>query len=1163
MTSDRPGSFTPQQQAAIRAKGDVLVIAGAGTGKTRTLVESCVEQLLNGNCSLDRILMVTFTEAAAAEMRQRIRDRLESALDQDRTNPRIAEQLALLDSAMIRTLHSFCYELIREHFYMLQLDPRVTVLTEQQTYVLQEEAFDALFTDVYRVDEFKDARALIRLLGFGRDHAIRKLIRSIHIHTQTRPDPDRWFVREQARFENPDPKQWKDWLLEGADHLDHMWLERIRAQAHRSPLIGELAETVSALVRCSSEKQLRGCLDRILEIRDGEWDGQKTELAKPLERFFKDAKFLHTLVANEKTDPLLEDWQWQAPSCRTLLRISQLFATRYSDLKTAHAVIDFNDLEQQTLRLLWEGDSPSPVAGELQQRFQRVFVDEYQDINPAQDRILCALAGTRRNRFLVGDVKQSIYRFRQAAPEIFQGYANAWNKEGSSGQTLLLSENFRSRESILDFINGLFGALMTSEFGGLDYAQDGQLTLGNRSTRKHLAREQDVEPRVEVLISLNPGRSDDEADDRTNQEREARGIALRLQELKRTIKIWDDRIQQERPPQWRDMVVLLRATTGKVESYAKEFNKAGVPLLASGLGLFESLEVNDLRNILLLLDNPLQDRPLLAVLRSPLVGLSADELAEIRLAQKKCRYWVALERWHTAASKKSRTPAFEKIDLFLERFRRWRSTGRFTSLVQRLEQVLDETYYLDWLTTQTRPTQRLANIQELIGLARQFDQLHGQSLYQFLRFIDAEEATGPGPEPPPGGGEDAVRLMTIHKSKGLEFPIVVVPDLGKQFNTTDFNNEILLDDELGLCAKVHPPESGQSYPSLSFWLARKKQETQMRAEELRLLYVAMTRAREWLVLSGNCSESELSKWADHAPELEDRAAHAIRPLHWIIPWLSRSGGQNWITQPQGGCSTWTWRIYRTLPEEDGPEKRAGERFVPEFDVNEVIERLRWIYPNVEATVQSAKSSVTVLRREAADEEEVQVLAVQRPRIPNPAAAKEALEGGVANHTFLQWATLEAMNSEAAIREEATRLVSAALLSPQQSTLVNIDAIARFWSSSKGREILQKKDAVRRELPFTLRLDAASAKELIVGNPIPPGEFIIVQGVVDVAVILPEEIWILDFKTDQVEGREVTERAAEYALQLRLYAKAMEEIFGRKVTRLWLHFLKPNRTIEMR
>ena len=236
------------------------------------------------------------------------------------------------------------------------------------------------------------------------------------------------------------------------------------------------------------------------------------------------------------------------------------------------------------------------------------------------------------------------------------------------------------------------------------------------------------------------------------------------------------------------------------------------------------------------------------------------------------------------------------------------------------------------------------------------------------------------------------------------------------------------------------------------------------------------------MLSGNCSERELSKWADHAPELEHRAAHAIRPLHWIVPWLSRSSGQNWITQPQGRSSNWRWRICRALPEEAGPGKRTGERFVPEFNVSDVIERLGCDYPNLEATAQSAKSSVTVLRRDAAEEEEIETLAVQRRRILNPAAAKEALEGGVTNHTFLQWATLDAMNSEAAMREEVTRLVSAELLTAQQATLLNVDGIARFWNSTIGGEILLKKDAVRREVPFTLRLDAASAKDLIGGQP---------------------------------------------------------------------------------
>lgn len=1171
---DPKSTFTAQQEAAVRSDGNVLVMAGAGTGKTRTLVERCVQQVLRGEASLDEILMVTFTEAAAGEMRKRIRERLEQAWDQLPNNPLVTEQLALLENASISTLHGFCYQLVRQHFYELDLDPQVKILTPQQARVLQEETFDEIFHDVYAGGhpQSDPVRELIKVLGQGRDKTIRTLVRQVHEHTQTRPDPASWFARETARLAQANPKQLRGSLFEAVRALCQTWGPLIEANAPDCENLADCAERLRELRQCDSEKQLHAALERIREIAEGGWKKEKGKYHGPLKGFFEDALFLHTVANVETGNPLLEDWQWSAPHLLTLVKLAGDFAQRFEAAKQAMGGIDFHDLEQKSLRLLYGDGQITELAREWQQRFKFVFVDEYQDINPAQDQILRALSrgGAEANRFLVGDVKQSIYRFRQADPGIFQRYAIEWKEGKALTDVLLLSENFRTREIILDFINGFFGSAMSPDFGGSDYKADGTLVFGNRTRREHLSKTHDSQPRTEIHLILK-ARGGDDDEDRTTAEREARAVALRLKELQeRQTQIWDEPSNAFRPVQWKDMAVLLRASHNKIEAYAKEFDKAGVPLLAVGTALFESLEVHDLVNLLMLLDNPLQDQPLLAVLRSPLAGLSPEELGKIRLAVRKAPYWTTLEQWHKANKDKADDKTFAKVDTFLDRFRKWRSAARCASLTQRLEQILEETHYLDWLATQSRADQRQANVRQLLRLAREFDTLRRESLYRFLQFLEAEKDAPGDQEQAPADTVDAVRVMTIHKSKGLEFPVVAVPDLGKKFNTRDISGEILLDADLGTTGKVHPPGTMQSYPSLPFWLAKKKHHAAMLSEELRLLYVAMTRARDLLVLSATCTEKKAQSWTANGNYFPTpaRLARAQNCLDWLGPWLaSDAPRQDWLEMPQGAAPSWTWRISRIIEDtqSDPLAEPAEDVFVSLSTIEALKSRLEWNYPYGEATLQVAKTSASALRREAAEELEVAtpfVHAASKVFVPFGQGEPTGADIGVAHHLFLQSLDLARVTQGGGLEDEAKRLVTAGIISSQQAEVLDLPGLARFWTSDLGQKIAKNQNAVQREVAFTVRLTGSSDPSIPLLSRIPENEFIVMQGAVDLAVFLPNEIWIIDFKTDQVTGQALRQRAEEYSTQIKLYALALSQIYRKPVTQRWLHFLKSGESVSV-
>ncbi|HXG46669.1 MAG TPA: 3'-5' exonuclease, partial [Methylomirabilota bacterium] len=703
-------------------------------------------------------------------------------------------------------------------------------------------------------------------------------------------------------------------------------------------------------------------------------------------------------------------------------------------------------------------------------------------------------------------------------------------------------------------------------------------------------------PPVEILLRLtdadneSPGDADDavpaEADPATllEEEKEARMVGLRLRELHASrVTVWDAAAGAHRPVAWGDMVILLRAPALKVESYAKEFDRLGIPLQAKRSGFFQSIEVLDLLNILRLLDNPLQDIPAIAVLRSPLVGLSLDELADIRMAARRERFWTALLRWHDMERERARADgaaahsAWPRVEAFLKQFQRWRDLARHSSLARRLEIILSETCYLDWLAAQPRGAQRRANVQLLLTLAREFDELHQQGLYRFLQMIEDHHETVGDREPAPLETADAVRLMSIHQSKGLEFPVVVVADLGKRFNVSDNGGGILLDDEFGLCPYVRPPDGGPSYPSLPAWLARRRQHAEALGEEMRLLYVAMTRAEDRLILAGSVTAKKAeSAWADHAapqPELW-RLLQAGSYFDWLGPWLTHHAGRrDWFHAARGHTELWAWRVCREADLTAAAPPHGDMTSVPQADLPSpdplpsLLARLAWTYPHQAATREPAKTSVTALRQRLADVEDDEsrpAAWLARERFtsrPPEQGTLDAAAIGNAHHRFLQLVRLDQTADLAGLEAERRRLASAGLLAAPEVAALDLVALARFWSSDLGREIRARAAWVRRELPFTLRLGPEDCPEgLAVG--VPPSEFIVVQGVVDLAVLLPEEIWLLDFKTDAVDASSPEERAAHYAPQVRLYRLALERIHRRPVTRCWLHFLAIGRTVSV-
>ncbi|HEX5219225.1 MAG TPA: UvrD-helicase domain-containing protein [Verrucomicrobiae bacterium] len=1247
---------TPQQQAAIAARGNVLVAAGAGTGKTSTVTERCLDLIIRERCSVGEILMVTFTEAAAAEMRERIRHALHQAAaspPDPETALWLAEQNALLDTAPISTLHGFCLELVRRNFHVLGLDPQFTVLDEQQTKPLIHSVLDALFQKHY-ADASDHARAVaefVRGYGNGRDEAIRQLVLKIHEHAQTLAAPAQWLAEQCALFNNPSADTWRTRFLEAVLDWASYWRSSIEELAERSANLAACAEALQSLGQNSTFRDAAAALTKVTAANEREWEyGTKGKLRKPIESFFTSAAFLRDLMANDGA-PLAEDWEWSRRPMLALLELAREFSDEFARAKRELGGIDFSDQEQFALRLLLDAGQPTAIARACRERFRYVFVDECQDINAAQDAILRAVSreGADANRFLVGDVKQSIYRFRLANPRIFQEYQERWSrgelapapsatneprelqfdffaapapptvtrgkrKPASpppapaptvSARALSLTENFRSREALLQFINPVFRVLMRPVIGGLTYDAAAELQFGNRQERMPLTiaarRERpsevepqqwpdpgEVTPRVElhVLTRDNDADSGEEvfdSDPATNDvpdlpatEREALLVARRLKQLRASgHRVWRPREKAFAPVEYRDMVILMRSTNGRAEVFARTFHHEGIPLHASRAGFLEAQEVQDVLNLLRLLDNPLQDFPLLAVLRSPLVGLSPEELVQLRLAGPNDLLWTALLKLQ------ARQPAegvVLKARTFVSAFHRWRELIRHTSLTKCIESALTETYYEALLLAGERGPERVANLHRLIELARRFDPFQRAGLFRFLQFIAEQEETEARHEPAELFNENAVRLMTIHASKGLEFPVVVLAGLGTRFNVRDLGNDILLHEDLGLCPKVLPPETRTRYPSIVHWLAAQRERRALLGEELRLLYVAMTRARDTLILTGATSrKDEVTRWEEPSPINDHALAKATCFLDWLRLWFTNEGQPlEWQNDFEGANELLRWRFYLVNDPAFAPEPTATNNVAPGLQLPssealaEIRSRIGYQYAHLAATREAAKSSVTALRRRAteADDEARPLFPFTRPALTAPRVATDKLsaaEIGTAHHAFLQFVDLAQVGSEATLRNEAARLRDAGGLSEDEFAALDFAALAAFWNSEVGQQIRAvPHHYINREMPFTARFDASELEQLVGGfvHHNDPADFVIVQGALDLAVLLPEEIWLLDFKTDQANAAELPAKVEHYKPQLKIYAAALTRIYRRRVTRCWLHFLAAKKTVSI-
>ncbi len=1172
--------FTENQSRAIYSRHrSLLVSAAAGSGKTRVLTERVLSYITDPDSpeDIERFLIITYTRAAAGEMRSRIMDSIAARAAQNPADSRLRRQQDKCWQAPIGTIHSFCTTLLREHCHLLGLPPAFKVMDEDASAKTKASALEKLLEERYkRMDAHPGFMELADSVGAGRDD--RRLVDTVlrlYEKMRSHPYPADW-AREQSEA--------LDALATAADAGDTLWGKLLLSEIEASARYWSQRMDEAVLeIHNADEKIIAAYGDVFLEdaaaLRDFVralgvgWDYARAFL--PPEKFaslgrlqkydntelrdrvkavrdgWKKAAGDFRRALAEPSAKQLRDMLRIAPAMKALLSLCMDFDKAYSAEKRREGCVDFGDLEHMAMELLVDKASGKAtwIAVELSQRYREIMVDEYQDVNAVQDMIFRALSREGGNLFMVGDVKQSIYRFRLADPTIFldkyESYADWDDGEDSEPRRILLQENFRSRRSVLEAANLVFSNIMSRELGELEYDGDAALRYGAPDYPEGTDT-----PAELCLIDPNGGPDEEETPEKTALE--ARYVARRILDMMEAgTPVYDK--GTVRRCRWSDFALLLRSPGGKGSIFHAELARAGIPVRSSQAGgFFQSLEVGVAMDMLAIIDNPHADVPLISVLRSPAFGFTADELALIRAADKRGDFYTAL----LAAAEGGNRRCAD----FAKKLSAIRADAPDMSLDALLWRVYTETGLFAICSAMSGGEERRANLMSLFELARSFEESGYRGLFRFVGWL--RRMAERGQEPQRSSEGDTVSIMSIHKSKGLEFPFVFLCDLAHQFNRSDARENVLIHASLGLGPKICDSARGLEYPSLARRAIEKQIEKESLSEEMRVLYVAMTRAREKLIMTAALPKAE-EKLEKLSRSVESPMPPALlRSAGGFVQWLCAAA----LLDGEGRIAL---RIIPSGSIDGSAETASAEEAEPTCAVDiaaleAIRESLSFRYPHGSAVDLPTKLSATELGRYEADEEAAPMLDsfqdfdFRRPDFSAEGSPRtlSAAERGTAAHAFLQYVDFARCGSREELEAEKERLAAAGLISEAEAATVDTPALEKFFRSELGM-LLRSGKKVHREFRFTLLCDAG---DCLGGEA--AGEEMLLQGIIDCLVEEADGLTVIDYKTDRVSSAAAAERAQRYRSQIGAYARAAERIFGNSVKRRVLHFLSPGVSVEL-
>lgn len=1252
--------FTPEQQRVIELhNSNILVSAAAGSGKTAVLVERIIRMICDGEhpADIDRLLIVTFTNAAAAEMRERIAAGITARLEADSGNEHIQKQSALLHNAQITTIDSFSLFLIRNHFNEIGLDPDFRVADEGEIKLLQQEVLAQLLEDAYAGQFAPEApeqfHACVEYFcPGGRESVLEQHILNLSRYAGSFPWPEEWLEERKNDYAAGDMEalvhsDYGQYLTERVNRTVEGCLEKLQEIKRLCELpdgpymYGELTDAeIEQLERLTSCKDLEEQAAKVPAVtfarlpskKDDSVDPAKRELAKAIRNSVKDT--LSDLSESYFKTPLelaVEQGKACREPLRMLLDLVLEFDRRLLAAKQERHLIDFSDMEHYALQILLKREKveetggtgtdhaetkyrivPSDVAMEYRQYFQEILIDEYQDSNLVQEYLLSAISGEeegRYNRFMVGDVKQSIYKFRLARPELFLEKYDIYQETGDLCR-IDLAKNFRSRIQVVDAVNDVFSRIMSREIGGIAYDDKAALYPG-----AVYPAQEDPAYGSELLLIRKPEKGEREESGIGEQHTEGAGvlvdydnvrqlealaIAARIKQLKGSLQVMEKSTGELRPVRYSDMVILLRTTSGWDEEFKKILEQQGIPVyITSKTGYFGALEVQELLQFLRVLDNPRQDIPLFGVMQSVFGGFTQEEIAQIRSggeghSRKRMTLYEALkevaqsgrtveegEEISAGESAGEEAELSQKADTFLQRIGHYRDLTPFTSIRDLLQRILDDYDYLNYVTALPTGSKRRANVEMLLTKASAFEKTSYFGLFHFIRYMEQLEKydVDYGEADTLDENADVVRIMSIHKSKGLEFPVVFVSGLSKRFNMQDANQSLIVDMDLGVAVDYVDSVRRIKNKTLRRAILSAKMKEDNLAEELRVLYVALTRAREKLILTSVLEKAE-EKWELSQMTGQEKLTYldfceAGSYMDFLLPIL-----------PQTGIAVKTLRTEDLAAEELGEQLRMGDRREqlrliacgetpltgdPEENERKLMhlrERFAYQYPHpglqklyTKTTVSELKIAAMAEKDEAAFHtfEEKEVV----PYIPGFRREQEKVSGAVRGNAFHR--TMELLDFtylftesglftgcpnnyeeyrrgldknrlQNRLEEFLQRETISLRLTEEYAKAVSLPKILNFLEQELAYRMwrAQEQGLLYREQPFVLGIDA---KRL--DPDLPEGEKVLIQGIIDVFFIEDGEIVLLDYKTDVIDSLEALWN--RYNVQIQYYEEALTKL----------------------
>lgn len=1170
--------LTPQQQTAVSVSGNALLVsAAAGSGKTMVLVQRLMDKICDPeiNADITDFLVITYTRAAASELKTRVLKEINRRISDEPQNRHLRRQAVLGMKAHISTIHGFCADLLRENAHILDISPDFRVADETECAIIKEAVLEKVLNEKYdNIENDPDFTAFTQLLIETRgDRKLTEAVLDAYTKLQSHPNHDEWMNIQEKQLDLKNVTDlsetvWGREIIKYAIDVSGHCLYRMKnayAEMQAYPdMLKAYGDSFCVTIKSIEDfiKALETGWDAAYEKKDILFPTARVKGYDDLKKVRSDCKKIlenTSKLFDGCSTELLDDMKSVAKETRGLYGVLRAFEAEYTAEKRRRGIVDFSDQEHLALKLLYdfENGCPTDIARTVSTRFREVMVDEYQDVNAVQEQIFSSVSQNGKNLFMVGDVKQSIYRFRMADPTIFLGkYLSFSDYDGDTEKPfkVIFQSNFRSEKGILDAVNYIFSNLMSEKFGEMDYTKKEFLNPGADYP------ESDESPVEYDILEVNG----DDAPDKIQAEAEF--IASRIRELvENGTVIWDK--GEYRPLKYDDFTILLRSLKNRAWQYAAALEALGIPVdLPKDASFFESYEISLMMSFMAVIDNPRQDIPLVAVLTSPLFRFTPDELAEIRTENRNATIFDALVK---------RSENEKKCADFVAVLNDFRFLAAELSADKLIWHIYNSTGLIELLNASQGGEDRRNNLIILTEYARKFEENGYKGLFRFVNYLKAMAEKG-GKADNDVSGSSGVKIMTIHKSKGLEFPIVILADTTHKFNLQDVTKPILFHQELGTGLYKRDRKRRIKYPTVARLAVSKKIVSESLAEELRVLYVALTRAKNRLIMVTSVADAEKEIAKYHLGGEYPTPPVLLEGVRSYAGWLLYTALQRpesiEIFKPEvpiyniTGDTPWNMRIVKYAPAE--PVKKIGGDNVtvikPNADiVKELTEKLSYVYPFESSVALPSKMTATelkgrVLDREIAEDAQNMVKPVKKLRRPVFETKEKPLTGserGTALHQTMQYINYGCCTDIEGIQNELARLVDDRFITAQQAACVDPQKILRFFKSDVGRKI-QSSLNVKREFKFSLLVPANKLTESDACDKI------LFQGVIDCFYEDEEGINVIDFKTDYITEENFGDKISQYSAQVSSYIAAIGRITGKKTAKAYLYFFSNEQLVEI-